>query len=262
MSEDTVRSLADVLDSRAPVNNVETFQYLLGVRERAWEVVRSNLNLREDLKCSDIRDIPDLQGNTVGNIRTYTGKYVDWIVRSWIGKPETGFTNIHLTCWVSDEIDVPHLGFALGTAPDVFCYVDFLPRYDPHISFDHLNTYHEQMNETWIKLRRNPRYKTFNPVHLYTRGVLSPIAICGLLPFEDFKEIVEPVMLTYVETWVDLIKHADPIAPEKRALLKQRDELVRRTIVEKDPANVLADRMLGVPLRERLVRILHAGERE
>jgi hypothetical protein len=44
--------------------------------------------------------------------------------------------------------------------------------------------------------------------------------------------------------------------------LKQRDELVRRTIVEKDPANVLADRMLGVPMRERLVRILHAGERE
>ncbi len=262
MSEDTVRHLADVLDSRPPVNNVEVFQYLLGVRERAWEMVHSSLSLREDLRCSDIRDIPDLQGSIVGNIHTYTGERIDWIVRSWIGRPETGFTNIHLTCWVNDEIDVPHLGFALGTAPDVFCYVDFLPRYDPPASFDHLNTYFEPMNEIWVELRRNPRYKTFNPVHLYTRGVLSPIAICGLLPFADFKEVVEPVMLNYVEQWVKLVQQAQPIPPAERSALKRRDEIVRRTIVEKDPANILADRMLGVPMRERLVRILHAGERE
>jgi hypothetical protein len=83
-----------------------------------------------------------------------------------------------------------------------------------------------------------------------------------LLPFEDFKSVVEPVMMEYVKKWVEIVKNAKPIPQEKRAALKARDELVRRTIVEKDPANVLADRMLGVPMRERLVRILHAAERE
>lgn len=262
MSGDTVQHLADVLDSRKPVDNTEVFNYLLNVREQAWEMVNQGLTLRRDMKCADIEQIPDLQGNVVGNMFTYTGDKIDWIVRSWIGKPETGFTNIHLTCWVNDEIDVPHLGMALGTAPDVFCYVDFLPRYDAPVSFDHLNEYHEPMNETWIALRRNPVYKTFNPVHLYTRGTLSPIAVCGLLPFADFKAVVEPVMLEYVRRWVELVKNARPVPQAKRAALKARDELLRRTIVEKDPANILADRMLGVPMRERLVRILHAGERE
>lgn len=262
MSGDTVQHLADVLDSRKPVDNTEVFNYLLNVREQAWEMVNNGLNLRRDMKCADIEQIPDLQGNVVGNMFTYTGDKIDWIVRSWIGKPEMGFTNIHLTCWVKDEIDVPHLGFALGTAPDIFCYVDYLPRYEPVISPSHLDQYHEAMNQKWIELRRNPAYKTFNPVHLYTRGTLSPIAICGLLPFADFKAHIESIMLDYVRNWVELVKNAKPVAPEKRAALKQRDELVRRTIVEKDPANVLADRMLGVPMRERLVRILHAGERE
>jgi hypothetical protein len=261
---DTTQHLADVLDSRAPVNNSETFNYLLDVREQAWGMIREGLSLREDLACRDIRDIPDLAGNIVGNMRTYTGDKspIDWIVRSWIGKPETGFTNIHLTCWVNAEIDAPHLGFALGTAPDVFCYVDYLPRYEAVSHPDHLDQYHEAFNEKWVTLRRNPAYKSFTPVHLYTRSTLSPIAICGLLPFADFKTAVEPLMLDYVRHWVELINNAPPLPPEKRAALKARDELVRRTIVEKDPANILADRMLGVPMRERLVRILHAGERE
>ncbi len=262
MSGDTTQHLADVLDSRAPVNNTETFNYLLNVREQAWEIIRSSLNLREDFKCKDIENIPDLQGNIVGSMHTYTGDKVDWIIRSWIGKPEMGFTNIHLTCWLNDETDVPHLGMALGTAPDVFCYVDYLPRYEAVSNPDHLDQYHESMNQKWITLRREAAYKTFNPVHLYTRSTLSPIAICGLLPFADFKSIVEPVMMDYVRNWVELVKNAKPVANEKRAALKQRDELVRRTIVEKDPANVLADRMLGIPMRERLVRILHGAERE
>lgn len=262
MTGDTTQHLADVLDSRAPVDNTETFRYLLDVREQAWAIICSNLPVREDLACKDIQHIPDLQGNIVGNIYTYTGEKIDWIVRSWIGRPETGFTNIHLTCWMNEETDVPHLGLALGTAPDVFCYVDFLPRYDPPLHFDHLNQYHETMNETWIALRRNPRYKTFTPVHLYTRSTLSPIAICGLLPFDDFKAVVEPVMLQYVRQWVEFVKHAKPLDPEKRTAVRQRDIVLRRTIVEKDPANVLADRLVGVPMRERLVRILHAEERE
>ena len=41
MSGDTVQHLADVLDSRKPVDNTEVFNYLLNVREQAWEMVNN-----------------------------------------------------------------------------------------------------------------------------------------------------------------------------------------------------------------------------
>ena len=47
-----------------------------------------------------------------------------------------------------------------------------------------------------------------------------------------------------------------------RPALAQHDLTYRRNVAELDPANVFADRMLGVPMRERLVRILWGGERE
>lgn len=261
---DTTQHLADVLDAHAPVDNTTKFDYLLGARERAWAIIRAALDLREDRACADVRAIKDLHGQVCGEMTTFTGATspVDWIVRSWIGRPETGFTNIHLTCWLNATTDVPHLGFALGTAPDVFCYCDFLPRVEACTNYDYVERYLQPMNELWIALRRNPRYKLFNPVHLYTRSTLSPIAICGLLPFDDFREVVEPVMLDYVRSWVALVQAEQPVAPEQREALARRDHILRKTIVEKDPANVLADRMLGVPMRERLVRILWGAERE
>lgn len=261
---DTIQHLADVLDAHRPVNNTAKFEYLLGVRECAWAIICAGLRLREDHACADVRAIRDLQGNVAGEMTTFTGdgSPVDWIVRSWIGKPETGFTNIHLTCWLDPSVDVPHLGFALGTAPDVFCYCDFLPRVEACTDYGYCERYLEPMNEAWIALRRNPRYKTFNPVHLYTRSTLSPIAICGLLPFDDFCEVVEPVMMDYVRAWVKLVQEAQPTAEAHRPAIAQRDHVLRKTIVEKDPANVLADRMLGAPMRERLVRILWGAERE
>jgi magnesium-transporting ATPase (P-type) len=59
-----------------------------------------------------------------------------------------------------------------------------------------------------------------------------------------------------------LVAAATPVDPALRPALAQHDLTYRRNVAELDPANVFADRMLGVPMRERLVRILWGGERE
>ncbi|NWF70653.1 MAG: hypothetical protein HXY40_16335 [Chloroflexi bacterium] len=261
---DTTHNLADVFDSHAPSDKTAHFHDLLRLREQAWMLVNENLDLREDLACQDIRDIPALDGQIVGNIHTYTGRSspVDWLIRSWIGRPVTGFTNIHLTCWLNSSVDVPHLGFALGTAPDVFFYCDLLPRYELMVQPQHLDQYYEPLNQLWVDLRRERSVTLFNPVNAYIRSTISPVALLGLVPYAVFKEKVEGAILHYVRYWVDLVKNAQPAPPETRAALAARDLTMRRTIVERDPANLLADRMVGVPLRERLVRILWGGERE
>lgn len=261
---EVARNLVDIVDEKGKVDNTKVFQYLLSVREKAWEIVNRELSLKEDLACKDIEDIKDLQGNVVGNMHTYTGNKspIDWVVRSWIGKAETGFTNIHLTCWVNSTIDVPHLGMAWGTAPDVFYYADLMPRYDVAEHATYLDQYLAPMNDKWIKLRQDKSINVFTPIHLYTRGVLSPLALSGLVPLNIYTEKIESTMLDYVNYWVKLVKEAKPVSKKEQAILKARDHIVRKTIVERDPANIIADRMLGTPMRERLVRVLWGAERE
>ena len=261
---ETTQHLADIFDASIPNDTTPTFRYLHDLRERFFARLSGALSLREDMAASDIRDIRDREGNLRGNMRAYAGDKspIDWMIRAWIGNPASGFSNLHLTTWVNDSIDIPHLGIALGTAPQVFCLIDLIPRYELSIVPAHLTDYYEALNDAHIKLRREADYVQFTPYSAFIRATLSPVAVCGLVSFEVFKEKVEPVMWTYLEHWLKLVEAAKPVAAELRPLLAQRDLAYRRNVAELDPANVFADRMLGVPMRERLVRILCGGERE
>lgn len=259
---------AAIYEEKVRADTRSSFETLLGVRDRCFEMIQAAIPLREDLKASDLREIPALDGGVAGNMRTYTGQGspVDWIVRSWIGKPESGFTNMHLTCWLDETIEVPHLGMALGTIPDVFFYVDFVPRYEPVLHPEHLVKYHDSMNELWMGFRKAlyeqaPAIRPFDARMPFIRSSLSPIALTGVVPLAYFQEQVEPHFYRYVERWIELVKAAAPVPEDRRAALRQRDLSVRRNIVELDPANVFADALVGIPLKERLIRILHAGER-
>jgi hypothetical protein len=58
------------------------------------------------------------------------------------------------------------------------------------------------------------------------------------------------------------VKEAKPVPVEKRAELAERDLILRRTIVKRDPANVLAARRLGPDMEERLVNALWGADRQ
>ncbi len=261
---ETTQHLADIFDASDKSDTTAVFRYLHALRDRFFERLSGALRLREDMRAADIRDIKDPAGNLRGNMRTYTGdgSPVDWMIRSWIGNPDSGFSNLHLTTWLNDSIDVPHLGIALGTAPQVFCLIDLIPRYELSAVPAHLAKYYEALNDAHIMLRRETDYVQFTPYSAFIRATLSPVAICGLVPFEVFKAKVEPLMWTYLEHWLALVAAAAPVDPALRPALAQHDLTYRRNVAELDPANVFADRMLGVPMRERLVRILWGGERE
>ena len=259
--QDHTRSIIEIYDEHETVNTDPVFNYLYDFREKCWNMINDALNLTSDEACADIHEIPGINGEIVGNMYTYTGSPVDWLIRSWIGDPERGFTNIHLTPWLDSTTDVPHLGFAIGTVPDVFFYIDLMPRVDIPANKDYLDKYYEPINQIWVDLKNDVSYQAFNPVHLYTRAVLSPVCLSGVVPFEVFKEKIEGAMIKYIEHWLMLIKNAEPKPENEREALKARDEHVRYTIVENDPANPLAERLVGKDLADRLVRILWGGER-
>ena len=52
------------------------------------------------------------------------------------------------------------------------------------------------------------------------------------------------------------------MAGAARAALAERDLLIRRTITERDPANVVVDKLFGAELGKRLVCQLWGGDRK
>ncbi|MCA0900864.1 hypothetical protein [Microbulbifer agarilyticus] len=249
------------------IDTSEIFDAVMTTRDKIWEKIQSSLSLKEDLRCADLHSFDNLKGEHIGRMRTFTGDQspVDWIIHSNIGTPQNTFTNIHLTIYLDDSVDVPHLGMAFGTLPDAFFYIDPMPRYEPLSYPEHLREYLAPLNDIYMSLQAEifeAGVKPFNAAMPFIRGSLSPVALAGIVPLDFYREKVEPKIFAYVDHWLKLVHEAKAVQDaETRAQLKQRDELIRRNIVHLDPANPIAERLVGKPLADRLVRILCAEER-
>ena len=73
---------------------------------------------------------------------------------------------------------------------------------------------------------------------------------------------VRRVLNAHVDRWLQWVDEAEPVPAEERAALAETDLLMRRNIAERDPANVLGERLLGADLTNKLVRGLWGGDRE
>ena len=261
------KEFAAHLDGDNQIDTSATYAAVLATRDAIWDKISAELSLLEDLRCSDLHQFNDLQGEPMGRIRTFTGDEspVDWVIHSNIGSPQKTFTNIHLTIYMDNSVDVPHLGMAFGTLPDAFFYIDPMPRYEPLAYPDYLQKYLEPLNETYMALQQelfDAGIRPLSPAMPFIRSSLSPVALAGVVPLDFYREKVEPKIFRYVDYWLELVRNAQPVEdPRERATLKHRDSLVRRNIVHLDPANPIAERLVGKPLADRLVRILCAEER-
>lgn len=261
------KEFAAHLAANEHIDTSEIFDAVMTTRDKVWEKIRSRLSLKEDMRCADLHAFNDLNGNPVGQMRTFTGDAspVDWIIHSNIGMPQNTFTNIHLTIYLNDSVDVPHLGMAFGTLPDAFFYIDPMPRYEPLAHPEHIEQYLAPLNDIYMELQSDlfeAGVKPFNAAMPFIRSSLSPVALAGVVPLDFYRENVEPKIFAYVEHWLQLVEAAKPVEDaSQRAQLKQRDNLIRSNIVHLDPANPIAERLVGKPLADRLVRILCAEER-
>lgn len=248
------------------VDTTETYEYLMAFRDRAWKEINSRLSLKEDLACEDIRTYNDLAGEELGRMQTFTGDKspIDWVIFSDIGSPKKSFTNMHMTVWNDETTDVPHLGSAFGTLPGAFFYVDLMPRYELVSHPAHIDKYLAKLNEVSLALNKDiidAGITPFAAVMPFIRASLSPVVLAGVVPLEFFKEKVEQRLWDAYQHWIELMENAEPVAEEKRAALKARDTLVRNNIVELDPANPIAVRLVGQEMADRLERILSGNER-
>jgi hypothetical protein len=255
-------SVEDLIDANPNVNNRETFDALWAITCSMFDKVKARFDLTMDPSTADLQPYAGKDG-AAGFLSAYSGPEVDWLIHSWTGNPEASFTNMHLTINLGQHIDVPHFGFALGTIPDLFWYMDTMPRRELVTNPDYVDRYWSGEANTAFMAQMNT--KGFNPFisrDTYTRVALSPNAYVFSAPKSDeTMASLEAACHACLDRWLQWVDEATPVPAQDRAAMAARDVFIRKTICERDPANFVAERLFGVDLTKRLVATLWGGNR-
>jgi hypothetical protein len=169
---------------------------------------------------------------------------------------------MHITISLGPQYLVPNFGFALGTVPDLFMYMDYLPRVDLLYNIDYADKYYSEVNEEFLELQANPAFKPFISRDLYTRIAMTPTAVgYGAEPVEANITVAETAALSRLDRWLDWVDTAEKTPVEARAAIAERDHQIRRNICERDPANQVAADLYGEEMADRLVKTISGANR-
>lgn len=263
MAQETIKSVVEMLAERGPLDNQPLFEQLWAISLALLAKVKARFVLVPDASTQDLQPFPGLPGTGAEGAQfTFSGPEADWFVHSRIGNPQQGFSNMHITLWLGPHTRVPHFGLALATVPDLFFYMDYLPRVDLLTDLAYLDRYYQPLNDDALALRRRPELAYFTSKALYVRQALSETAHCYTCPPSAANlALVEALAHGLLDRWLTWVDTGDPVPEAEQAALAARDLAIRRNIAERDPANVVGDRLFGKPMADRLVRGLWGGDR-
>ncbi|MET9490734.1 oxidoreductase [Nocardia sp. NPDC006630] len=262
MSE-TVQHVEQMVDEAPRIDVTETFlewQALLGELK---DKIADRFELHRDPCTEDLQSYGDPATGPSGSLAAYSGPEIDWLVHSWIGDPRTGFVNLHLTAWLGPQVRVPHLGSALLLWPEGWFYVDGVPRGDLVGDGDYFDSYYADADAPWLQFKQDhPDFTWFTSRTGFIRASLSPTAYCYSFPAtRPNLDTVRDLLTAKVDQWLGWVDAAAAVPAAEQAALAARDLRIRRNIAERDPANVMGERMFGPELTQRLVRALWGGDR-
>lgn len=258
---ETVKSVAEMLEEEPGLDRTATFDRLWALSNDLTDRINARFELTPDASSEEWHSYGEAPGYR-GSVKTFTGPEMDWFVHSNVGDPEQSFTNIHVTSWLGPHVKVPHLGFAFGTLPRTWAYIDFIPRADLAVDLDHLDTYFEPLNEQWLETKTNPNFDFFVSKSLYVRTVISEVTFAfSMDDTEENLSTVERLATDALDRWLGWVDEAPPVPEDERAALAARDLAVRRNTAERDPANVLVAQFFDEDTMHRLVSELWGGHR-
>jgi len=261
MSE-SLKGVEEFFDESTTTDSTATFNALWEILGEVKAKVDARFDTQLDPSSEEFSSYGDPDGPR-GSISAYVGPEIDWMIHSWIGNPEAGFTNMHLTAWLGPQTPVPHLGLAWGTIPDLWFYIDFQPRSDLMVNTSELFEYFDPFNERFLELRADPRLTTFTSKSTYVRQAVSEVAPCFTAPTNaDSLTLIRELAHERVDAWLSHIDAAPEVPEADRAALAERDLTVRRNIAVLDPANVMGVRFFGQEWTDKLVGQLWGEHRQ
>lgn len=222
--------------------------------ERCWNIlsgikdrVSARFPLQRHPSCAGREYYTSANEQWEGSLNTFTGPGMDWFVHSWLGSRKNSILDMNATCFLSQDTRVPHLIVVFGTIPKMFFYADYCPRSDIRVDEEYLKRYYEPAQESYLKLRSDPRF-TWSVSHgTYMRAMLSPV--CSSYTAElssDVMDTLEAYVGQFVDRWFGWLDEAEPVPESERTALQKYDYKVRELGYRLDPMNVLAEKVFGV----------------
>ena len=265
MAERILTPIIDMVEASPNVDNRETFEKLWSILAEMDARIQQRFELSLD-PCSerfaDYRQISTSADGAEGSLKTYTGPEVDWYVHSYIGSPESTFTNMHITLSLGPQTLVPNFGFALGTVPDLFMYMDYIPRVELMPNLEYVDKYYTEVNEEFLSLQEDDRFNPFISRDLYTRVAMTPTAVGYTAKAEpEVLDKVHAIALERLDRWLKWVDEAPATPVADRPAIAQRDQQIRQNICERDPANNLGDKLFGKETAQAMVATLWGGSR-
>ncbi|MBJ93958.1 MAG: hypothetical protein CMP23_05710 [Rickettsiales bacterium] len=257
------KSVLELVSETPDVDNQDAFETLSALFAELRAKLDRRFALTLDPSAERFSSYCNEEGQGQGTLQALSGPEMDWMIHSWTGTPTSSFTNIHLTAWLGPQIQVPHLWMAMGTIPELFVYLDYGPRTDMYVDTDYMDRYFGEVNTTFMDVQNDPKLPSFISQDLCTRQWISPTGIClaGVKPCAEIYARLAELAHQHIDRWLGWVDEASPVAAEKRVALARRDLQMRRTIAERDPANVLVANIYGEPMKNDLVEALWGGQR-
>ncbi|MFN6464947.1 MAG: red chlorophyll catabolite reductase [Nostoc sp. DedVER02] len=245
------------------LDNKAVFDRLWGITKELYQKLEDRFQLYPDPSVEDLQQYSSLDRNMKGSLTAFSGEEIDWLVHSWLGNPEkSNFTTMRLTTWLKSHIQVPHLAFELGTLPNIFFYIDYIPRTELLTDLAYLDRYYEPVNQTFLKLQEDSRLKAFTSKSTYIRLFQSPASLCYTsTPTLETLELIRTLAHETLDRWLTWVDTAEPVPDDAREALAARDLALRRVSAERDPGNKFAAQIFGSELTDKLVRSLWGGDR-
>lgn len=245
-----------MVEPQPQADNASTFARLWTITQELRQKIEASFELRPDSAIEDLQNYSSSDGNVKGSLNAAFGLPIERLVHGWLGNPEqSSFSTMRLTVWLGAHILVPHLAFEFGALPDLFFYIDYIPRSDLLVDLDSLDRYYEPINQSFLTLQADPLLSPFTSKSLYIRQFQSPVSLCyTCMATEETLELIRTVSHEMLDRWLTWVQEAEPVAAAAQTALRNRDLFIRRTSAERDPGNKLAMQMFGTELTEKLIR--------
>ncbi len=243
-------------------DNLTVFDRLWHILEELRQKVGDRFDLHPNPTTQPLQTFSSPDGKVQGSLATFSSAEIDWLVHSRLNNPTLNFSTMRLTVWLGSQIQVPHLAFEFGTVPNLFFYIDYIPRVDLWSDLNYLERYYEPLQSTYLTLRGNSDLSLFVSKSLYVRQIQSPTHLCYTCsPTEESLALIQRLAHEMLERWFKWVDDAEPVPETMQPILAQRDRCMRRISAERDPGNQMAAQLFGAELTNTLVRGLWGGDR-